>query len=46
LDPFEEEISLQHMAEQNNGVEDSDFEMAIGDVEDGPSLLHVSDGEE
>jgi len=46
LDPFEGEMELQPMADEDNGIEDSDFEMAIGDIEDDPPLLHVSDGEE
>ena len=28
------------------GVEDSDMEMAIEDIEDDPPLLHVEDSEE
>ena len=46
LDPFEGELPTRPNSEMIEGVEDSDMEMAIEDIEDDPPLLHVEDSEE
>ena len=43
LDPFEGELPTRPNSEMIEGVEDSDMEMAIEDIEDDPPLLHVED---
>jgi len=46
LDPFEGGLSTRPNSGMIEGVEDSDMEMAIEDIEDDPPLLHVEDCEE
>ena len=46
LDPFEGEMELQSIRQEDGEIEDFDLEMAIEDIEEDPPLLHVADGEE
>ena len=46
LDPFEGELPARPNSEMLEGIEDSDMELAIEDIEDDPPLLHVEDSEE
>ena len=46
LDPFEGELPTRPNSEMLEGIEDSDMELAIEDIEDDPPLLHVEDSEE
>ena len=46
LDPFEGELPTRPNSEILEGIQDSDMEMAIEDIEDAPPLLHVEDSEE
>ena len=46
LDPFEGELPARPNSEMLEGIEDSDMELAIEDIEDDPPLLHVEDCEE
>ena len=46
LAPFEGEMELESMPEEDDEIEDFDLEMAIEDIEDDPPLLQIADGEE
>ena len=46
LAPFEGEMELESMPEEDDEIVDFDLEMAIEDIEDDPPLLHIADGEE
>ena len=46
LDPFEGEMELQSIRQEDGEIEDFDLEMAIEDIEEDPPLLHVAEGEE
>ena len=46
MDPFEGEMELQSIRQEDGEIEDFDLEMAIEDIEEDPPLLHVADGEE
>ena len=46
LDPFEGEMELQSIRQEDGEIEDFDLEMAIEDIEEDPPLLHLADGEE
>ena len=46
LDPFEGELPTRPNSEILEGIQDSDMELAIEDIEDDPPLLHVEDSEE
>ena len=46
LDPFEGEMPSKPADDQLEDLEDSDFEMAIEDIEEDPPILHAAEGEE